>query len=88
MNIVLIKWIDAETTGDTGWQSLEEMKVEATKQPPTMTTVGFLLHDCDTHVSVVDTYGPEDCSMLHRIPKAMIISVNELVTQTGDPYAI
>lgn len=88
MDIVLIKWIDAETTGDTGWQSLEEIKIEAHKPPPTMTTVGFLLHDCDTHVSVVDTYGPDDCSLLHRIPKAMIINISHLNTTEGDPYAI
>tara|TARA_Y100001963_G_C6517992_1_gene325259 strand:+ start:197 stop:463 length:267 start_codon:yes stop_codon:yes gene_type:complete len=88
MEIILIKWIDAETTGDTAWQNLGEVMTDATKAPPVMTTVGFLLHDCETHVAVVDTYGPEDCSMMHRIPREMIKSISKLHMQGEDPYAI
>ena len=93
MKIVMIKWVDAETTGDTAWQNLEEVKAEAIKTPPLMTTVGFLVHDCDTHIAVVDTYGPEDCSMMHRIPKEMVRSVSNLYTEQRvlegeDPYGI
>jgi histidinol dehydrogenase len=88
MQIVLIKWIDAETTGDTAWQNLEEIKTDALKAPPIMSTVGFLIHDCETHVAVVDTYGPEDCSMMHRIPKEMIKSVSNLFLEGDNPYAI
>ena len=88
MQIILIKWVDAETTGDTAWQNLEEIKTDAIKPPPIMTTVGFLVHDCETHMAVVDTYGPEDCSMMHRIPKEMIKSVTQIYLQEEDQYAV
>jgi len=88
MQIVLISWIDAETTGDTAWQNLEEIKNDATKPPPLMTTVGFLLYDCETHMAVVDTYGPEDCSMMHRIPKEMIKNVSKMYVEGDNPYDI
>ena len=88
MEMVLINWVDAETTGDTAWQNLEEIKTDAIKPPPIMTTIGFLLHDCETHLAVVDTYGPEDCSMMHRIPKEMIKSVSKLQIEREDPYAV
>ena len=76
-----VTWIDAETTGDTAWQSLEEIKVEAVKPPPIMTTIGWVLHDCPTHLSLVDTLGPEDCSMMHKIPKEMIRQISTLIEE-------
>ena len=78
MKIVKVIWVDAETVGDCNWQDIEEIKVIAKQNPPIMQTVGFVLHQSETHVSIVDSLGEEDCGHLTKIPNSMIQEMVEL----------
>ena len=77
-NIVKILWIDAETIGDSGWQDLEEIKESIEAEPPVMTTVGFLLGEYPTHITVTDSLGTKECGHLTKIPRDMIRSIEIL----------
>jgi hypothetical protein len=78
MKIVKVIWVDAETVGDCNWQDFNEIKLIAKNDPPLMQSVGFVLHDCESHISIVDSVGEEDCGHLTKIPKKMIKEVVEL----------
>ncbi len=76
-----VTWVDAQTTGDSSWSDLEEMKEEALTSPPVIVTLGFVLHDCDTHVALTETIGPEECGHVTKIPKGMILETYPLTEQ-------
>jgi len=73
--IVKILWIDAETIGDNGWQELEDLKSSIESPPPIMQTVGFLIGEYSTHISVTDSIGDKECGHLTKIPLCMIRSM-------------
>ncbi len=76
-----VTWIDAQTTGDSGWGDLEEMKEEALTSPPVIVTLGYVLHDCETHVALTETIGPAECGHVTKIPKGMILEAYTLTTR-------
>jgi len=73
-----VTWIDAQTLGDSTWSDLEEMKEEALTTPPTIHTIGYVLCNCDTHIALTETIGPEECGHVTKIPKGMIVEDYEL----------
>ena len=77
-DIVKVTWVDAEEYGDTGWNALKEQLAYAKKPCPEMISIGFLVHQCDTHVSLLSSIGPKDCSTLEKIPKGFIVSIEPL----------
>jgi hypothetical protein len=79
MSIVRIRWIDAETIGDSGWQDLEEVKESIETEPPTMITVGFVLGEYATHITLTDSLGTKECGHLTKIPIEMIKSIDILI---------
>tara|TARA_R100000152_G_C6706657_1_gene135089 strand:+ start:258 stop:497 length:240 start_codon:yes stop_codon:yes gene_type:complete len=79
MKIIKAIWVDAETVGDCNWQDFGEIKEMAKRNPPIMQTVGFVLYESESHISVVDSIGEEDCGHLTKIPKSMIKEMVELV---------
>lgn len=76
--LVEVEWVDAEEHGEVGWNDLKAMKAYAKKPCPTMKTVGYILHQCDTHVSLVSTIGLQECSTVEKIPIEFVISVKDL----------
>ena len=78
MKLIKIKWIDAETVGDCNWQDIEEIKEMSKKNPPVMESVGFVLYESDSHISIIDSHGEDVCGHLTRIPKGMIINASYL----------
>ena len=71
-------WEDAEEIGDIGWNDLEEL-LEAAEEPcPTMHTVGYVIYEGDSHISIVSTIGPEECSRIEKIPRSFIKSLTYL----------
>ena len=79
MKIIKIEWVDAETIGDNAWQELEGAIEYAKNDPPIMITVGFLLHECGTHMSVTESVGSQECGHVTKIPVEMIKTMKELV---------
>ena len=80
MKVVKVTWVDAETVGDSSWQELEEVMQTAKDQPPVMQTVGFVLCECETHISITDSIGEQECGHVTKIPLAMIQEVEVLTT--------
>jgi hypothetical protein len=78
MFIVQITWQDAETFGDTSWITLEEANEVASKAPPTMKSVGFVLYDDDSYIAITDSVGPNETGHVTKIPKSMISVITEL----------
>lgn len=76
--IVEVVWVDAEEKGETGWNSLPEMKRYAKKPCPIMHSVGYkIYHDAD-HISLLSSIGPEECSTVEKIPMGFIKDITEL----------
>jgi hypothetical protein len=76
--IVKVSWYDAEEIGEVGWNSLSCQKKTAKKPPPRMESVGFLVYECETHVSLLSTIGTKESSTLEKIPRGMILGMVEL----------
>ena len=80
MKIVEVIWVDAETLGDSTWQDIEEIKQRAKDNPPVMRTVGFVLHESDTHISVTDSLGENECGHMTKIPIGMVTECKVLTS--------
>lgn len=80
--IVEVIWVDAEEHGEVGWNDLKAMKKYAKKPCPVITSVGYILHQAETHISLASTIGPEECSTVEKIPTEFIKSIKVL---TGVP---
>lgn len=76
--LVEVCWIDAEENGDVGWNDLKSQLAYAKKPCPTMRSVGYMVYDCEEHLSLLSTIGEKDCSTLEKIPKGFIKSITEL----------
>tara|TARA_Y100000004_G_C8836632_1_gene378578 strand:- start:279 stop:569 length:291 start_codon:yes stop_codon:yes gene_type:complete len=76
--LVEVIWIDAEEYGDTGWNDLKAMKQYAKKPCPEMRTVGYVLHQSDTHISLASTVGEKECSSIEKIPCQFVKNIKEL----------
>lgn len=75
--IVIIDWWDAVCTGDSGWQTIEEIQEAATNGPSKIRTVGMLLVRAPNYVAVCDTLMIDGDSggYVHVIPTGMIESI-------------
>ena len=71
--ISVVTWTDAQTVGDSSWSNLDESLEEALTPPPIIVTIGFVLCDCETHISLTETIGPQECGHVTKIPKGMIV---------------
>ena len=79
--IVEVTWVDAEESGDIGWNSLKAQLKYAKKPCPVMRSVGYEVYRSDEHIALLSSIGDKDCSSLEKIPMSFVTSV---VTLTGD----
>jgi hypothetical protein len=70
--IVEVWWRDAEEYGVVGWNDLEEMKEYAAEPCPLVKSVGYLLHDSESHISLLHAFSDGGCSSVEKIPKGFI----------------
>ena len=80
-DLVHVVWVDAQTSGGSGWQDAEDM-VEAMRAPaPLVHTVGFLMHSDEERIAVCDTIQEDGTAggYVHLIPNGML---KELVALT------
>jgi hypothetical protein len=76
--MVQVQWLDAECTGNSGWEDPNVMQEWAETPPPTMYSVGYLIHDGPVWITLVDTIGPNEVGTANKIPKGMIINIQIL----------
>ena len=70
--IVYIQWYDAITTGDAGWTPADDIEDLIHLEPPVMHTVGIVLNDSPSYITLTDTVGPDETASVHTIPKCMV----------------
>ena len=67
-----VHWEDAEEHGDIGWNCIKDLLKEARKPCPVMRTVGYLVHEGESHISLMSTIGSQECGRLEKIPTGFI----------------
>jgi len=70
--LVEIIWDDAEVTNH--WETNTETAIS----DATVTTVGFLVVETDTHLIVASTYSGEDTNARIQIPRGMVKTTRPL----------
>ena len=81
--ITEVVWIDAEESGDIGWNDLSETLTKAKRPCPVMHSVGYVVYRDEDHISLLSTIGPDECGSLEKIPAAFIRSERELSGGSG-----
>lgn len=77
-DIARVTWVDAEESGDIGWNCLKETIKKAKSPCPTMVSVGHVLYRDDKHISLVSTIGQEECGRLEKIPMSFVVKIEIL----------
>ena len=77
-DIAKVVWVDAEESGDIGWNCLKETLKKAKLPCPIMISVGHILYKDDKHISLVSTIGNNECGRLEKIPVGFIVSIEFL----------
>jgi hypothetical protein len=77
MKLVLIEWLDA-VTDDAGWKKIEDVKKT---RPPVCKSVGWILKETKTHITIAATIHGDDCDGDVTIPRGMIRKVTELTSK-------
>jgi transposase len=81
--IAEVVWVDAEECGDIGWNELDELLEKAAEPCPVMRSVGYVLHHCEDHISLISTIGPDECGSLEKIPAEFLKSVTYMKGEKG-----
>jgi len=76
--LVKVTWIDAMTIGGAEWLEKDEAKSSAKEPLPMMLTVGFVLHNDEEQISLTSTIGPGETAQVNKIPKRMVIRIEEV----------
>ena len=83
--IVEVIWVDAEEKGEAGWNDVKEMLKYAKKPCPTMHSVGYEVFKSESHISLLSTIGPDECSTLEKIPMNFIKEIHYMDKLTEEP---
>lgn len=78
-----VVWIDAEESGDIGWNDIDDTLKKAKKPCPVMHSVGYVVYRGEDHISLLSTVGDDECSTLEKIPLGFIRSESELRGVSG-----
>ena len=67
-------WVDAQTSGGSGWQEAEDMVEAMTAPAPLVHTVGFLMHSDEERIAICDTIQEDGMAggYVHLIPNGML----------------
>lgn len=77
--LVLLHWLDHETNGGPGWESLEDQLEWAQEPAAVGKTVGWIIHETETYLVVIDTFmDGGSVGAAHKIVKSNIILRKEL----------
>jgi len=70
--IVEVLWRDAVEIGDYAWNDLEEILEQAKSPCPLVRSVGYLVHDGESHISLIGGFHDEQAGRVELIPKGCI----------------
>lgn len=70
--LVEVIWVDAEEVGEIGWNNLEDMLEAAALPCPIVHSIGYLVHDSESHISLIRAFFAEGSSSVEKIPKRFI----------------
>lgn len=78
--IVDVDWLDAVCTGGSEWQTQEEVTEAVLAGPSRVRSVGYLIHEDDNYIAIVDTIitDGDSCGYVHVIPRGMVRSIRRL----------
>tara|TARA_R100000808_G_C2100095_1_gene117473 strand:- start:448 stop:717 length:270 start_codon:yes stop_codon:yes gene_type:complete len=76
--VVLIEWLDAESSADERWLPNDEAFIYAKEPLRPCFTVGFLLDAADHHVTVATSNGGDQIGTIWKIPRGMIREVKTI----------
>ena len=79
-------WYDAEEEGEPGWNDFKKMQAYAKKACPLMRSIGYVVYESDSHISMVSTLAEDQsvCSTCEKIPKGMVVSITPLSRETTE----
>lgn len=74
MKLVLIEWLDA-VTDDAGWKKIADVQAQ---RPPVCRSVGWILKETKSHITIAATIHGDDCDGDVTIPRGMVRKITEL----------
>lgn len=77
-SIVEVIWIDAEEIGEIGWNDPSEVLADAAKECPIVHSVGYVVFESDSHISLIRSWHSEGFSTVEKIPKGFIREIRAL----------
>ena len=76
--IVEVLWRDAIEIGEIGWNDPDEIKEEAMSPCPLVKSIGYLIYESESHISLLRAIHSEGVSTLEKIPKGFIEAIKKL----------
>lgn len=75
MKKVEIKWLDSHAWSG-GWMTLEEALKKVQSAHPIQST-GYIIHEDNSYVTIVQNHDGAHVSMLYKIPRASITELKD-----------
>lgn len=76
--IVEVVWIDAEEIGEIGWNDPDEIIADSQADCPVVHSVGYVVFESDSHISLIRSWHSGGFSTVEKIPKGFIRSIKPL----------
>ena len=76
--IVEVIWIDAIEEGELGWNDPDESVAVAAADCPVVHSVGYVIFESDSHISLIRSWHNDGFSSVEKIPKGFIRSIRTL----------
>ena len=76
--IVEVIWVDAMESGVLGWNDPDETIAEASRDCPIVHSVGYVVFESDSHISLIRSWHSDGFSSVEKIPKGFIREIRAL----------
>ena len=68
-----------------GWTEKDEAMEVATSCLPVMSTVGWCIHHCRSHIALTDSWGDNEYGQVTKIPMGNVVVLWELEEDPKEP---
>ena len=76
--IVEVIWTDAIEEGELGWNDPSETVAMAKSDCPIVHSVGYVIFESDSHISLIRSWHLDGLSSVEKIPKGFIREIRAL----------
>jgi hypothetical protein len=76
--IVEVIWTDAIEEGEMGWNDPQETIAIAIADCPVVHSVGYVIFESDSHISLIRSWHSDGLSSVEKIPKGFIREIRAL----------